>query len=256
MDERILSENSHRVISRDEAKELGLKRYFTGEPCKKMGHVCERIVVGNACVGCKNHGYLRRKTDPSWEKCSLPECENNKYALGFCRMHHKAFKKHGDPFVKLIASPGEARKWILENIGYSGEECLIWPFGRTDYGYGQTNWDGKHVLAHIVICTLAHGEKPSPGLWVAHSCGNGAGGCVAKNHLRWATPKENSEDKLKHGTTPFGQSSGTAKLTEADIPVIRSLAGKVSQRKLAKMYGVSRTAIVKVIKRENWWHIE
>jgi uncharacterized protein (DUF342 family) len=30
----------------------GLKKYFTGKPCKKSGHVCERALNGN-CVACK-----------------------------------------------------------------------------------------------------------------------------------------------------------------------------------------------------------
>lgn len=39
------------IISKEEAKNLGLKRYFTGIPCKK-GHVCERYVKSKGCVEC------------------------------------------------------------------------------------------------------------------------------------------------------------------------------------------------------------
>lgn len=38
-------------ISRAEAKRLGLKRYFTGEPCKH-GHVAERATVNGLCCEC------------------------------------------------------------------------------------------------------------------------------------------------------------------------------------------------------------
>lgn len=38
---------------RAEAKALGLKRYFTGKPCKR-GHVAERSVHRAMCVECKN----------------------------------------------------------------------------------------------------------------------------------------------------------------------------------------------------------
>lgn len=41
-----------KIISRAEAKELGLKRYFTGVPCKR-GHVCERYTGDSKCVECK-----------------------------------------------------------------------------------------------------------------------------------------------------------------------------------------------------------
>lgn len=42
-----------KIISRSEAKAAGLKRYFTGKPCKH-GHVSARYVVDHACVECKD----------------------------------------------------------------------------------------------------------------------------------------------------------------------------------------------------------
>lgn len=39
------------VISRKEAKAAGLKRYFTGKPCKR-GHVVERQVASERCREC------------------------------------------------------------------------------------------------------------------------------------------------------------------------------------------------------------
>jgi hypothetical protein len=40
------------IITRKEAQEKGLPRYFTGKPCKH-GHVCERFVAQKTCVECK-----------------------------------------------------------------------------------------------------------------------------------------------------------------------------------------------------------
>ena len=39
------------IISRSEAKGLGLKRYFTGASCAQ-GHIAERYVSGRQCVAC------------------------------------------------------------------------------------------------------------------------------------------------------------------------------------------------------------
>src|SRR5690606_28784629 len=39
------------IILRPEARARGLKRYFTGKPCKR-GHVSERLVSSKACVQC------------------------------------------------------------------------------------------------------------------------------------------------------------------------------------------------------------
>ena len=45
------STTSPKLISRRDAKRLGLKRYFTGRPCK-YGHVDERLVSNGNCVTC------------------------------------------------------------------------------------------------------------------------------------------------------------------------------------------------------------
>ena len=39
------------VISREKAKAAGLRRYFTGKPCRH-GHVDERYVSNEGCVIC------------------------------------------------------------------------------------------------------------------------------------------------------------------------------------------------------------
>ncbi len=52
-------------ITRNEAKALGLKRYFTGEPCKH-GHISERRVCDYSCIECKKiTSYKRYHADPS-----------------------------------------------------------------------------------------------------------------------------------------------------------------------------------------------
>jgi 5-methylcytosine-specific restriction endonuclease McrA len=41
------------IILRAQAKALGLKRYFTGKPCKN-GHVSERSTAQKVCIECRN----------------------------------------------------------------------------------------------------------------------------------------------------------------------------------------------------------
>ena len=50
------------IITRKEAKEKGLSRYFTGKPCKH-GHMSERTVCNSGCVECKN---VWKKENPDW----------------------------------------------------------------------------------------------------------------------------------------------------------------------------------------------
>lgn len=54
------------ILTRKQAKTAGLKRHFTGKPCKR-GHIAERNVGSNACLKClKENGRHRlesRKKD-------------------------------------------------------------------------------------------------------------------------------------------------------------------------------------------------
>lgn len=53
------------IITKQEAKINGHKRFFSGEPCKK-GHVVERLVSSGECVACKRDREHRKyTTDPS-----------------------------------------------------------------------------------------------------------------------------------------------------------------------------------------------
>jgi len=52
------------IISRAEAKAKGLKRYFTGKPCKH-GHVAERQVFNATCVDCQRAANKRSRLKKS-----------------------------------------------------------------------------------------------------------------------------------------------------------------------------------------------
>ena len=49
---------NERLVTRQEAIEGGLPKYFTGEACKN-GHVSERQTISGACLACKA-SYLER----------------------------------------------------------------------------------------------------------------------------------------------------------------------------------------------------
>lgn len=55
-----------KIISRQEAKAQGLKRYYTGQPCKH-GHVDERLVSNGSCFGCGPKKASERLRAPGWE---------------------------------------------------------------------------------------------------------------------------------------------------------------------------------------------
>ena len=52
------------IIGRNEASALGLKRFFTGEPCRH-GHIVERSVSDPECMECsREHTRKYRAADP------------------------------------------------------------------------------------------------------------------------------------------------------------------------------------------------
>lgn len=133
---------------------------------------------------------------------------------------------------------GRNMAWILAHVDHQGPDCLIWPFGKTDTGYGQLGHMGKVHKAHRVMCEKAHGPPPSPEHEAAHDCGNGMGGCIHPGHLEWKTPSENQFDRARHGTAVTSRYGSVGKLTKMQRQEIIDLKGKLPQREIAKMYGV------------------
>ena len=131
--------------------------------------------------------------------------------------------------------------------------CIQWPFNRNQKGYGQFSNSGRTKYAHRFVCETVHGSQPTPSHQVAHNCGNGHMGCVNPRHLRWATPSENANDKLAHGTMMFGERSARSKLTRESVEAIRTLkASGLTERELCREFGISRSQIGRVFRRECW----
>lgn len=112
----------------------------------------------------------------------------------------------------------------------------------------------KIVKAHILVCEAFNGARP-PGAQVAHGDGD-----RLNNHysnLRWATSKENHQDRVSHGTSGRGTDNVRARLTDDDVRTIRQkFSGKRGQiSSLAKEYGMSHSAMSSVCNGESWSHV-
>lgn len=192
-----------------------------------------------------------------FKSCSIEGCERNAHRSargirGYCENHYKRFRRHGDP-LGGGTSRGEPLRFINEVVlSYSGDDCLIWPYGRNADGRAQCRIDGKQTYVQRYVCKIAHGEPPTPKHESAHSCGKGHLGCVAKSHLSWKTMKENQADRLIHGTSPRGENSGSAKLTEPQVIEIRALRGLEPTRAIAKRYSVSPQTVSAIQTGRKW----
>lgn len=181
--------------------------------------------------------------------CSIDGCGKLHHARGWCKAHYATWLDRGDA-TKAFA----LRRWLNDHKTYCGDECLIWPFRTNPYtGYGHLVINRHEIGAHRAMCILAHGEPPSPKHHAAHLCGKGHTGCVNPMHLRWATPRENSADRIRHGTTNRGEQGGRAKLRQADVLTIRKRLGAGETKSaIARDYSVSDFAIYAIATGRTW----
>jgi len=106
------------------------------------------------------------------------------------------------------------------------------------------------IQAHRLSWELHFGPIPT-GLRVLHKCDNRL--CVRPDHLFLGTAKDNTDDMLQKEREARGEMLPQAKLTAADIPIIR--ASQESGDILAARYRVSKSTISMVRHRKVWKHI-
>lgn len=150
------------------------------------------------------------------------------------------------------ATKGETERWMRHHLCIHVDACVIWPFNRTKHGYPTVIRGQKCRSAAAVLCEMTHGPKPSADHESAHSCGNGAGGCMNWSHLRWATHLENEADKAQHGTRPRGERQGGAILTSEKVTAIYLAKGIEAPRVVAAKHGVVTSTVHAIYRRRNW----
>lgn len=102
---------------------------------------------------------------------------------------------------------------------------------------------------------LAFGpDQPRQGVFVCHNDGNPQNNIIS--NLRWDDARGNAIDAIKHGTLPMGSKRSGAKLNEDAVRDIRDLVKQgVTQRELARRYGVSEIVISFAVNRKTWKHV-
>lgn len=190
--------------------------------------------------------------------CSVKGCRNRLHGRSYCCSHYSRWRRHGDPLAG-IRYRGEIERFLRDVVlPYEGSECLLWPFPHNGNGYARyevARQSGGRDYVHRIVCDHFNGPPPTPDHEAAHKCGRGHEGCVAGRHLRWATHAENMADTLAHGTRARGERNGHAKLTEENVRFILAMRGKMMQKELAAMFGVSRITVCDVQRGRRWRHV-
>jgi len=141
-------------------------------------------------------------------------------------------------------------------------ECWIWNAARqalnykSGYGVIRVYINGKRTMigAHRLSYIMHHGELDN-NLFVCHTCDNPL--CVNPDHLFLGTQKDNIHDAVLkgrhfHAELP-GELNPAAKLTEPLVEGIKLLHKEgFGTSRLARMYGVHRTTIQKIMRNKTW----
>ena len=162
-----------------------------------------------------------------------------------------------------------------------GQGCWPWLAGKQERGYGHFWFNGRQIGAHRMAWILSRGPIPD-GFYVCHRCDNPS--CVRPTHLFVGRAKDNLRDAMQKGrmprgvkwrdthrnmasgdrhksvtypeSVPRGESHGMSKLTDSIVKEIRRLGGRgISNRKLGRKFGVTKSTIQKVIRKRIWKHV-
>lgn len=136
----------------------------------------------------------------------------------------------------------------IERITESG--CWIWVGGLTSEGYGQTWRRNGESYAHRLSYRIFIGPIPT-GYFVCHTCD--VKSCCNPSHMFLGTSDDNIADMLKKERNPKGEKHGCAILTEKQILDIRKDCR--NGEAIARSYGVSRTHVHRIKKKQVWKHI-
>lgn len=119
------------------------------------------------------------------------------------------------------------------------------------------NGKRQRCLVHRLMLEAFIGPCPE-GYQTCHNNGDKENNLIP--NIRWDTPYNNTQDKIKHATNFIkarGIKSGMAKLNELQVRIIKHLLkeGKLSQREIAEIFGVSCGTISLINNNKTWKHV-
>lgn len=183
--------------------------------------------------------------------CTVQACGKPARGHGYCLMHYKRWRSHGDPLGGRVPN-GKALEWFYGHVKHDADDCLLWPFNCGSDGYGLVRYKGSMRSVSRLMCREVNGDPPTPLHEAAHSCGKGHHGCVNPKHLRWATTSENHADKLIHDTHIRGNRHPMGKLLETDVLEIKRLCETMTQVSVAKLYGIDPSHVSNLVNGKSW----
>lgn len=113
----------HERISRQQALDAGLARFFTGIPCRR-GHVSERYLIGGSCTECTKLTkklWPRKTSKIKCNKCDKPVLI---LVIGLCQAHYAEMRRRArgakpkiylTPEQRIEHTRASSRRFNLKN---------------------------------------------------------------------------------------------------------------------------------------------
>jgi len=120
----------------------------------------------------------------------------------------------------------------------------------------------KEVIATHLLVGRAFLPKPK-----ASRAGGRAGRQVVRHkdgirkhprlsNLEYGTEKDNSKDKLRHGTDARGERNASSLLGEDEVDEVLEMKGLMTQQEIADEFGISRQAVSDIHRGITWAYEE
>lgn len=157
-----------------------------------------------------------------------------------------------------VSNLGRLRRSIDSPPSHATRPGRVLSPGPDGTGYKQamlyrTGGERRRVHVHVLVCTAFHGPRPGPKYEVAHWDGDRTNNELG--NLRWATQKENrGTDAIRLGRAQRGTNQKMHKLSDSEVRWIRREydSGRRRCTDLARLFGVSHSAVSMIIHRKRW----
>ncbi len=202
----------------------------------------------------KKNNFCSRECYSNFMKIEKIECK--------CKFCGKIFYRYPSQIKnKKIYCSRECKNKDRRQIEYIITEKGCWEcnnFYKSPFGYPMITINNKSMPIYRYIYEKHNGKIPK-GLEIRHKCDNPS--CINPKHLEIGTHKDNMNDmvlrkRAKNGfitgncEKKFGEESINHKLTEKQVLEIKALT--LSQRKIAKIYNVSKGCIKRIKEGSAW----
>jgi len=146
--------------------------------------------------------------------------------------------------TKLVFNPNQ-RSYSVNSIGqvFNGNKVMSVRRGGYKKSYLRVQICRKDYYVHRLVLEAFKGRQQE-GMQACHNDGNPLNNAI--ENLRWDTPKNNSADKIKHGTSGLGQNNAMAKITDIQAKEIAFCYQMVTSIELAKSYNIKPKTIVSI----------